>query len=75
MLVCCVLLYCTVLLCHRAGEVVAVIKRYSAVRFDKADDESETSSVVGKLPLSSCVMCAVLCSYNSIFSFLVIFVF
>jgi hypothetical protein len=32
---------------YRAGEVVAVIKRYSAFRFDKPDDESETSSVVG----------------------------
>jgi hypothetical protein len=32
---------------YRAGEVVSVIKRYSAFRFDKPDDESETSSVVG----------------------------
>lgn len=28
--------------------MVAVIKRYSAFRFDKPDDETETSSVIGE---------------------------
>lgn len=29
----------------RAGEVVAIVKKYSTFRFDKPDDESETSSI------------------------------